>query len=57
MPAGWTPTSRDDRLKYNAPLTGPYFVQDNEKVYRVTKQWALNTAAMGQNAGKLRDRF
>jgi hypothetical protein len=42
---GWTPTSREDRLKYNAPLMGPYYNQDNQKVYRVTKQWTLNTAA------------
>ena len=28
-----------------APLTGPYFAQDNGKVYRVTKQWTLNTSA------------
>jgi hypothetical protein len=22
---GWMPTSREDRLKYNAPMTGPFF--------------------------------
>ena len=37
-PVGWTPTSREDRLKYNAPLIGPFYVQDNRKVYRVVKQ-------------------
>ena len=45
MPPGWLPTSRDDRLKYNAPLDGPYYNQDNQKVYRVTKQWTLNSTA------------
>jgi hypothetical protein len=44
-PPGWTRTSREDRLKYNAPLTGPYYIQDNQKVYRMTKQWTLNSAA------------
>jgi hypothetical protein len=32
-------------LKYNAPLTGPFYLQDNQKVYHVTKQWTLNTPA------------
>jgi hypothetical protein len=45
MPPGWLPTSRDDRLQYNAPLVGPYYTQDNQKVYRVTKQWTLNSTA------------
>jgi hypothetical protein len=36
-PPGWTPTSREDCLKYNAPLTCPFYNQDNQQVYRVTK--------------------
>jgi hypothetical protein len=52
-PGGWAPTSREDRLKYNAPLAGPFYAQDNRKVYaqdnrkvyRLTKQWTLNTTA------------
>jgi hypothetical protein len=42
-PVGWKPTSREDRLKYNAPLAGPFYAQDNRKVYRL--QWTLNTNA------------
>jgi hypothetical protein len=44
-PVGWMPTSREDRLKYNAPMTGHFFSQDNQKVYHITKQWTLNSAA------------
>ena len=45
MPPGWTPTSRADCLKYNAPMTGPFYLEDNQKVFRITKQWTLLTPA------------
>jgi hypothetical protein len=44
-PVGWTRTSREDRLNFYAPLMGPFYAQDNQKVHRVTtKQWTLNSA-------------
>jgi hypothetical protein len=43
LSAGWALTSREERLKYNAPLNGPFYLEDNQKVYRVTKQWTLHT--------------
>ena len=44
-PLGWIAATRAERLLYGAALTGPSFVQDSQEVYRIVKQWTLNTPA------------
>ena len=44
-PLGWLAATRAERLLYGAALTGPSFVQDSQEVYRIVKQWTLNTLA------------
>ena len=44
-PLGWLAATHAERLLYGAALTGPYFVQDSQEVYRIIKQWTLNNPA------------
>ena len=44
-PLGWLAGTRAERLLYGNALPGPYFVQDSQEVYRIVKQWTLNTPA------------
>ena len=42
-PLGWLAATCAERLIYGATLTGQSFVQDPQEVYRIVKQWTLNT--------------
>ena len=44
-PLGCLAATRSERLLYGDALTGPSFVQDYQEVYRIVKQWTLNTPA------------
>eukprot|EP00957_Ditylum_brightwellii_P043641 3308568-Ditylum_brightwellii.AAC.1 len=38
MPPGWAPVSREDRLIYSAPLTGPFYAADNNSTYHIVEK-------------------
>ena len=44
-PLGWLASTRTKRLLYGSALTGSSFVQYSQEVYRIVKQWNLNTPA------------
>eukprot|EP00957_Ditylum_brightwellii_P205450 15343944-Ditylum_brightwellii.AAC.1 len=43
MPAGWVPTTRREKLVYNAALAGPAYNVDNTEVCSALKQWTIST--------------
>jgi hypothetical protein len=45
MPPGWAPVSREDRLIYSAPLTGPFYAADNNSTYRIVEKWTIGSEA------------
>ena len=44
-PLGWLAANRAERLLHGSALTGPSFVKDSQEVYRIVKQWTLDTPA------------
>eukprot|EP00957_Ditylum_brightwellii_P118069 9004582-Ditylum_brightwellii.AAC.1 len=45
IPPGWAPVSREDRLIYSAPLTGPFYAADNNSTYRIVEKWTIGSEA------------